>query len=181
MNSGVQRYIVIFEDPQNVDVGKLNFIIKTDRMVSLMKFHCYTYNQTQWSTNFNCTFDLYSLAGGASKIVFISFKSLTSNRNKSFIYIQNFKKLRHYCAGQQPIPIQEVATALWNDDEHSKINREIYIKKFNLAKEIFKNFKDFYLPDGGFYLWLKVGNGEKITKLKSSKALTFLHISYYQD
>ena len=63
------------------------------------------------------------------------------------------------------IPIQEVATALWNDDEHSKKNREIYNKKFKLAKEIFKNHKDFYLPDGGFYLWLKVGNGEKITKI----------------
>ena len=61
--------------------------------------------------------------------------------------IQNFKKLRHYCAGQQPIPIQEVATALWNDDEHSKKNREIYNKKFKLAKEIFKNHIDFYLPD----------------------------------
>ena len=105
----------------------------------------------------------------------VSFHSLSKRSNVPGIrsgfavgdkrLIQSFKKLRHYCAGQQPIPIQEVATALWNDDEHSKINREIYIKKFNFAKEIFENFKDFYLPDGGFYLWLKVGNGEKMTKL----------------
>jgi aspartate/methionine/tyrosine aminotransferase len=105
----------------------------------------------------------------------ISFHSLSKRSNVPGIrsgfavgdkhLIQNFKKLRHYCAGQQPIPIQEVATALWNDDEHSKKNREIYNKKFKLAKEIFKNHKDFYIPDGGFYLWLKVGNGEKITRI----------------
>ena len=79
--------------------------------------------------------------------------------------LQNFKKLRHYCAGQQPLPIQEVATALWNEDSHSEKNRQKYIKKFEIAKEIFKKYNDFYIPDGGFYLWLKVGNGEKFAKL----------------
>ena len=78
--------------------------------------------------------------------------------------ITNFKKLRHYCAGQQPIPIQEAATALWDDDLHAERNRLKYKKKFQLAKTIFKNKHDFYIPDGGFYLWLNVGNGEKITK-----------------
>ena len=46
--------------------------------------------------------------------------------------ITSFKKLRHYCAGQQPIPIQEAATALWNDDDHM-------LKK--IEKNISKNFK----------------------------------------
>ena len=78
--------------------------------------------------------------------------------------ITNFKKLRHYCAGQQPIPIQEAATALWDDDLHAEKNRLKYKRKFQLAKAIFKNKHDFYMPDGGFYLWLNVGNGEKITK-----------------
>jgi aspartate/methionine/tyrosine aminotransferase len=104
----------------------------------------------------------------------ISFHSLSKRSNVPGIrsgfavgdkhLIQNFKKLRHYCAGQQPLPIQEVATALWNDDVHSDKNRKLYAKKFQLAREIFKNNKDFYMPDGGFYIWLKVGNGEKITK-----------------
>ena len=78
--------------------------------------------------------------------------------------ITNFKKLRHYCAGQQPIPIQEAATALWNDDDHAEKNREKYKKKFEIAKAIFKKDYGFYMPDGGFYLWLNVGNGEKITQ-----------------
>ena len=105
----------------------------------------------------------------------ISFHSLSKRSNVPGIrsgfavgdkyLIENFKKLRHYCAGQQPLPIQEVAIALWNEDSHSEKNRKIYTKKFEIAKEIFKKHKDFYLPDGGFYLWLNVGNGEKFTKL----------------
>jgi N-succinyldiaminopimelate aminotransferase len=78
--------------------------------------------------------------------------------------ITNFKKLRHYCAGQQPIPIQEAATALWNDDDHAEKNRKKYKKKFQIAENIFKKEYGFYMPDGGFYLWLNVGNGEKITQ-----------------
>ena len=78
--------------------------------------------------------------------------------------ITSFKKLRHYCAGQQPIPIQEAATALWNDDDHAEKNRKKYKQKFQMAKNIFKKEYGFYMPDGGFYLWLNVGNGEKITQ-----------------
>jgi len=78
--------------------------------------------------------------------------------------ITSFKKLRHYCAGQQPIPIQEAATALWNDDDHAEKNRKKYKQKFQIAKSIFKKEHGFYMPDGGFYLWLNVGNGEKITQ-----------------
>ena len=83
--------------------------------------------------------------------------------------INNFKKLRHYCAGQQPIPIQKAATALWNDDTHAKNNRLKYKRKFQIAKSIFKDKYGFYIPDGGFYLWLNVGEGEKITKILWNK------------
>jgi len=79
--------------------------------------------------------------------------------------IYEYKKLRQYCAGQQPIPIQEAAAALWNDDIHAHKNRLKYIKKFEIAKSIFGKKFDFYIPNGGFYLWLNVGNGEKIAKL----------------
>ena len=105
----------------------------------------------------------------------ISFHSLSKRSNVPGIrsgfavgdkyLIENYKKLRHYCAGQQPLPIQEVATALWSEDTHSEKNRKLYAKKFEIAQEIFRDKKDFYLPDGGFYLWLKVGDGEKFTKL----------------
>lgn len=93
--------------------------------------------------------------------------------------LKNFKKLRHYCAGQQPIPIQEAATALWNDDIHAEKNRQKYKKKFQIAKSIFKNNYGYYMPDGGFYLWLNVGNGEEITKeLWNKKGIKVMPGSY---
>ena len=78
--------------------------------------------------------------------------------------IEKYKKLRQYCAGQQPIPIQEAAISLWNDDQHVEENRSKYKEKFKLAKDIFKGKNNFYIPDGGFYIWLKVGNDETFTK-----------------
>ena len=125
----------------------------------------------------------------------ISFHSLSKRSNVPGIrsgfavgdkyLIQNFKKLRHYCAGQQPLPIQEVATALWNEDSHSEKNRQKYIKKFEIAKEIFKKYNDFYIPDGGFYLWLKVGNGEKFAKLlwkeKGIKVMPGAYLSNFNN
>lgn len=105
----------------------------------------------------------------------VSFHSLSKRSNVPGIrsgfavgdihIIKNFKKLRHYCAGQQPIPIQEAAIALWNDDTHAIKNRLKYKRKFEIAKSIFKTKYDFYIPDGGFYLWLNVGESEKITKI----------------
>ena len=93
--------------------------------------------------------------------------------------ITNFKKLRHYCAGQQPIPIQEAATALWDDDAHAEKNRHKYKKKFQIAKSVFKKKYEFYIPDGGFYLWLNVGNGEKITqRLWAEKGIKVMPGSY---
>tara|TARA_B100000686_G_scaffold209963_1_gene216752 strand:+ start:76 stop:1311 length:1236 start_codon:yes stop_codon:yes gene_type:complete len=95
--------------------------------------------------------------------------------------IKNYKKLRHYCAGQQPIPLQEAAIALWNDDLHASSNRSKYKNKFDIAKKIFGKKFNFYIPDGGFYLWLNVGNGEKIAKLlwkeKSIKVMPGCYLS----
>ena len=99
--------------------------------------------------------------------------------------INNFKKLRHFCAGQQPIPIQEAATSLWNDDLHASKNRLKYKKKFLAAREIFEDKFNFYIPDGGFYLWLNVKNGEKITKLlwreKNIKVMPGAYLSNAKD
>jgi len=112
------------------------------------------------NTNINNIISFHSLSKRSNVP---GFRSGFAVGDEKIIY--NYKKLRQYCAGQQPIPIQEAATALWNDDEHSKKNRLKYIKKFKIAENIFGKKFDFYIPNGGFYLWLNVGNGEKATKL----------------
>jgi N-succinyldiaminopimelate aminotransferase len=57
-----------------------------------------------------------------------------------------------------------VATALWNDEKHVQINRKLYKEKFEDAEAILGRHPQFYKPDGGFYLWLKVGDGEATTQ-----------------
>ena len=51
------------------------------------------------------------------------------------------------------------ATALWEDEKHVEINRDLYKEKFVDAEKIFGAEFGFYIPEGGFFLWLNVGNG----------------------
>jgi N-succinyldiaminopimelate aminotransferase len=57
-----------------------------------------------------------------------------------------------------------VAEALWNDDDHVETNRALYREKFDTAERILGNRHGFYRPDGGFYLWLDVGDGEEAAR-----------------
>jgi N-succinyldiaminopimelate aminotransferase len=73
--------------------------------------------------------------------------------------INPFLKIRSHAAAVQPLPIMAAAAALWADEKHVEINRKLYIKKFLDAQEIFGVDFDFYIPEGGFFLWLNVGDG----------------------
>jgi len=50
---------------------------------------------------------------------------------------------------------------LWRDNQHVEKNRALYRKKFDCADQILLGKFNYYRPDGGFYLWLNVGNGEE--------------------
>jgi N-succinyldiaminopimelate aminotransferase len=71
-----------------------------------------------------------------------------------------FKHLRDYGGCQVPLPIQAAATALWRDEAHVVENRAAYRRKFDLAEAAFAGRYGFYRPEGGFFLWLDVGDGE---------------------
>ena len=43
-----------------------------------------------------------------------------------------------------------------------KKNRELYRKKFDLADQMLSGMGCYYRPEGGFYLWLNVGNSEAV-------------------
>lgn len=59
-----------------------------------------------------------------------------------------------------PRPILAAATRLWQDDSHVEEIRAFYRKNFEIAQEVFGNRFGFSMPDGGFFLWLDVGDGE---------------------
>lgn len=78
--------------------------------------------------------------------------------------IMDFARLRQYTGGASPGPILAAATSLWKDEAHVKANRALYRDKFSDAEKIIGSHPHFYRPDGGFYLWLKVGDGEETAR-----------------
>jgi N-succinyldiaminopimelate aminotransferase len=75
-----------------------------------------------------------------------------------------FARLRSYGAAVQPLPIMAAATALWRDEQHVIANRAMYQAKFDLAGRCLAGRFDYVQPDGGFFLWLDVGDGEAVTR-----------------
>ena len=56
------------------------------------------------------------------------------------------------------------AAALWSDEKHVIENRAQYAAKYQIADELLKGRYQYYRPQGGFYLWLHVGDGEKAAR-----------------
>ena len=80
--------------------------------------------------------------------------------------IEKYKLLVSNGASPVPIPIQKVASALYNDDNHQIEGCLHYDQNFELAEKYLKPFyKDFKIPDAGFFLWLKVNDDKKAAKM----------------
>jgi aspartate/methionine/tyrosine aminotransferase len=75
--------------------------------------------------------------------------------------IERFTHLRSYAAAQVPLPIQQVAIALWGEETHVETVRALYRRKFDIAEQYLAGRLGFYRPDGGFFLWLDVEDGER--------------------
>lgn len=71
-----------------------------------------------------------------------------------------FARLRSYGGAATPLPILAAATALWRDEAHVEENRALYCTKLDMAERLLGNRPGFSRPQGGFFLWLDVGDGE---------------------
>ena len=74
--------------------------------------------------------------------------------------IRRFARLRDYGGAPPPLPLLAAATALWSDEDHVVANRAVYAEKYDVAADILSGRFGYYAPEGGFYLWLDVGDGE---------------------
>lgn len=70
------------------------------------------------------------------------------------------RQLRAFAGAPLPLPIQRVSEAAWNDETHVETSRALYQKKFRIADEVFANLANRASPEGGFFLWLPVANGD---------------------
>lgn len=84
--------------------------------------------------------------------------------------IAKFRSLRNYAGPQVPMPIMAASAAAWSDDAHVAANREPYAERFRLAERLLGNRFRFRQPEGGFFVWLDVGDGEAAALNLWSKA-----------
>ncbi len=75
--------------------------------------------------------------------------------------IAQIRKLRSFAGAPLPMPIQAVSAAAWGDEAHVTASRALYHEKFAVAAEVFGGVQGFQLPEGGFFLWLPVEDGEE--------------------
>ncbi len=73
-------------------------------------------------------------------------------------------RLRNYSGAVLSGPIQAASVLLWKDQSHVKEIREAYNQKFDMAAEKLKDWPNFSLPKGGFFLWLQVKDDEQATR-----------------
>ncbi|EAQ03970.1 putative aspartate aminotransferase [Pseudooceanicola batsensis HTCC2597] len=71
------------------------------------------------------------------------------------------RQLRAYSGAPLPLPLQKVAERVWSDEEHVVENRRLYQEKFAEADRIFDGVPGYEGPEGGFFLWLPVEDGEQ--------------------
>ena len=74
--------------------------------------------------------------------------------------IAALRQLRAYGGAPLPLPLQRAATALWSDEAHVDASRALYREKFALADRVLGNMPGYTSPQAGFFLWLRVGDGE---------------------
>lgn len=75
------------------------------------------------------------------------------------------RQLRAFAGAPLPLPIQRVSEAAWSDEAHVAQSLAMYQDKFRMADEVFSGLHNRVAPEGGFFLWLPVpeGDGEAAT------------------
>ncbi len=78
--------------------------------------------------------------------------------------IDKLVMLRGYGGAQIPEPLMAAGAALWRDDAHVAGNRALYSRLFDKADHVLGDLPGYFRPQGGFFLWQKVSNGENVAR-----------------
>ncbi|MGZ3215223.1 aminotransferase class I/II-fold pyridoxal phosphate-dependent enzyme [Paracoccus sp. T5] len=74
--------------------------------------------------------------------------------------IREMRRLRNYAGAPLPLPVQHVSAAAWADEAHVEASRALYQEKYRIADRVLGDVPGYQRPDGGFFLWLPVEDGE---------------------
>jgi len=69
--------------------------------------------------------------------------------------LKSFLLYRTYHGSAMSLPVQQASIAAWRDEKHVRANRALYADKFRAVLPLLPAALGAYLPDGGFYLWLR--------------------------
>jgi N-succinyldiaminopimelate aminotransferase len=91
-----------------------------------------------------------------------------------------FLLYRTYHGSAMSLPVQIASIAAWQDDAHVAVNRRLYQQKFEHVLPILAPALPLTRPDGGFYLWPRVGEDDErlVRRLYQARGLTTLPGSY---
>lgn len=78
--------------------------------------------------------------------------------------IREMRRLRSYAGAPLPLPVQRVSQAAWSDEEHVDTSRALYQEKYRIADEVLGDIPGYQPPQGGFFLWLPVLDGEQAAR-----------------
>jgi len=73
---------------------------------------------------------------------------------------RHIRQLRAYAGAPLPTPLQAIAARAWAEEEHVLDSRALYHEKYALADRILEGVPGYKGPEGGFFLWLPVEDGE---------------------
>ena len=69
--------------------------------------------------------------------------------------LKNFLLYRTYHGSAMSLAIQRASLTAWNDEVHVRENRLAYAEKYRAVLPLLKPPLETYLPQGGFYLWVR--------------------------
>jgi N-succinyldiaminopimelate aminotransferase len=69
--------------------------------------------------------------------------------------LKSFLLYRTYHGSAMSLAVQRASIAAWNDEAHVRENRRAYAEKYRAVLPLVKPPLETYLPQGGFYLWLR--------------------------
>ena len=95
--------------------------------------------------------------------------------------LKKFLLYRTYHGSAMNPAVQAASTAAWNDEEHVRENRRLYVEKFKAVLPLLQSVMQVDWPDASFYLWAKVPkltDTEFALQLYQEQAVTVLPGSY---
>ncbi len=117
----------------------------------------------------------YLLSGDFANVLVLNSLSKRSNvpgLRSGFIagdpaFLADYLRFRNVACPQMALPVQHASAVLWAQETHVEASRALYREKMAAAGRILGDRLGGPLPEGAFFLWLKVeqfGGGEEAAK-----------------